>query len=120
MLVGELVDGSLHGSGRREKMTGISGLAVIGAVPLVAKTYGTNVQESRILLEKVLELMREDNFPIDFLTRLAEHIDRIWDLDPECVALIYHAIFSHNETSDERTRIGGNIYSFRKYASSGL
>ena len=82
------------------------------AVPLVAKTYGTNVQESRILLEKVLELMREDNFPIDFLTRLAEHIDRIWDLDPECVALIYHAIFSHNETSDERTRIGGNIIAF--------
>ena len=79
------------------------------AVPLVAKTYGTNVEESRALLEKVLELTQEDNFPIDFLTRLAEHIDKIWDLDPECVALIYHAVFSHNETSDERTHMGSSI-----------
>ena len=59
------------------------------AVPLVAKTYGTNVQESRILLEKVLELMREDNFSIDFLTRLTEHIDKIWGYDPEFVGSIY-------------------------------
>ena len=46
-------------------------------VPLVAKTYGTNVKESRILLENVLDLTQEDNFPIDFLTWLIEHIDKI-------------------------------------------
>ena len=79
------------------------------AVPLVAKTYRTNVEESRTFLKKVLNLTEEDNFPIDFLTRLAEHIDKIWDLDPEFVVLIYHTVFTHNETSDERTHMGGRI-----------
>ena len=80
------------------------------AVPLVAKTYETDVEESRILLEKVLELTQEDNFPIDFLTSLTEHVDRIWALDPEFVALIYHIVFTHNEISDEKTPlIGGPV-----------
>ena len=37
------------------------------AVPLVAKTYHTNVEESRALLKKILELPQEENFPISFL-----------------------------------------------------
>ena len=82
------------------------------AVPLVAKTYGTNVEESRILLEKVLELMRKDNFPIDFLTRLTEHIDKIWGYDPEFVGSIYRETFAHRETSDELTNTGGPILGF--------
>ena len=63
-------------------------------VPLVAKTYGTSVEESRILLEKVLELTQEDNFPINFLRWLTEHVDKIWAYDPEFVALIYRAVFT--------------------------
>ena len=78
-------------------------------VPLVAKTYGTNPKDSRRLLEKVLELTQEDNFPINFLTWLTEHVDRIWPHDPEFVELIYRTIFSYYETSDERTRMGGFI-----------
>ena len=79
------------------------------AVPLVAKTYGTSVEESRTLLEKVLELTEEDNFPINFLRWLTEHVDKIWIHDPEFVALIYRTIFRHYETSDERTHMGGVI-----------
>ena len=81
------------------------------AVPLVAKTYGTNIEESRTLLEKVLELTRKDNFPIDFLTWLTEDIDKIWDHDPEFVTLIYRTIFTHYEPSDKRTHMGGFIVS---------
>ena len=78
------------------------------AVPLVAKTYATDVEESRILLGKVLELTQEDNFPIDFLTSLTEHVDRIWSYDPEFVALTYCATFDYNETSDEKTNSIGS------------
>ena len=78
-------------------------------VPLVAKTYGTNAKKSRELLEKVLELTREDNFPIDFLTRLTEHIDKIWDHDSEFVGSIYFRVFAHRETSDELTNKGSPI-----------
>lgn len=73
------------------------------AVPLIAKTYGTDIEESRRLLKKVLKLTQEDNFPISFLTWLTEHVDKIWLHDPEFVALIYRAVFTHDETSDERT-----------------
>ena len=78
-------------------------------VPLVAKTYDTNTEESRELLEKVLELTQEDNFPIDFLTWLIEDIDKIWPHDSEFVGLIYRAVFTHNETSDELTNMSGRI-----------
>ena len=73
------------------------------AVPLVAKTYETNVEESRALLGEVLELTQEDEFPIDFLTSVTDHVDRIWSYDPEFVALTYRATFSYDETSDEKT-----------------
>ena len=78
-------------------------------VPLVAKTYGTNVEESRTLLKQVLDLTQEDNFPIDFLTWLIEHIDKIWDHDSEFVALIYHAVFTHDETSNQPTSMGSRV-----------
>ena len=87
------------------------------AVPLVAKTYSTNVKRSRELLEKVLQLTKEENFPIDFLGRLTEHVDKIWYHDPEFVALIYRAIFKHYELSDEETHRGGYISSFRSFRS---
>ena len=60
-------------------------------VPLVAKTYGTNVKESRTLLEQVLALKQENYFPTDSLTRLATDVDKIWDHDPEFAGLIYFA-----------------------------
>lgn len=79
------------------------------AVPLVAQTYYTNPEESRILLEKVLELPQEDNFPIDFLSWLTEYVDRIWDHDPEFVTLIYRTVFHHNESSDAKTSLSGGV-----------
>ena len=81
-------------------------------VPLVAKTYGTNVEKSRALLEKILGLTQEDNFPIEFLTRLTEHIDKIWGYDPKFVGAIYHVVFAHRETSDELTNKGSPILGF--------
>jgi len=78
-------------------------------VPLVAKTYGTNVEESRDLLKEVLNLTQEYNFPIDFLTRLTEHVDKIWGHDPEFVGSIYFTAFAHHETSDALTNKGSPI-----------
>ena len=78
------------------------------AVPLVAKTYYTNVEESRALLEKVLELTKEEDFPIKFLSWLPEHVDRIWDHDPEFVTSIYRTVFRHDEHSDVKTSFGSS------------
>jgi hypothetical protein len=78
------------------------------AVPLVAKTYRTNVEMSRTLLKKVLELTKEENFPIGFLSWLTEHVDKIWDHDPEFVTSIYRTVFRHDEHSDVKTSFGSS------------
>lgn len=80
------------------------------AVPLVAKTYHTNVEESRALLEKVLHLTKEENFPIGFLSSLTEHVDGIWKRDSEFVVLIYRTVFARYEHSDEKVIRGGPIF----------
>ncbi len=78
------------------------------AVPLVAKTYHTNIEKSRGLLEKVLQLTKEENFSIKFLSWLPEHVDSIWDHDPEFVTSIYRTVFRHYELSDLKTNFGSS------------
>ena len=80
------------------------------AVPIVAKTYHTNIEESRGLLEKVLQLTKEENFPIGFLSSLTEYVDGIWKHDPEFVVLIYRTVFARYEHSDEKVIRGGPIF----------
>ena len=79
------------------------------AVPLVAQTYHTNPEESRMLLEKILELPKEDNFPITFLSWLTRHVDKIWEHDPRFVTLIYRTVFHYNESSDAKTSLSGGV-----------
>ena len=79
------------------------------AVPLVAQTYHTNPEKSRVLLEKILELPKEDNFPITFLSWLTEHVDKIWDHDPEFVPSIYRTVFYHNESSEAKTSLSSGV-----------
>lgn len=76
------------------------------AVPLVAKTYHTNVEESRALLAKALQLTKEENFPISFLSWLTEFINGIWKHDPEFVTLVYFTVFAHYEFSEVKTSFG--------------
>ena len=70
------------------------------AVPLVAKTYDTNTEESRALLNKVLELTRENNFSIDFMTDLTQHVDKIWAHDPEFAGSIYRVGITSSRRQD--------------------
>ena len=79
------------------------------AAPLVAKTYGKDIKESRMLLEKVLDLTQEENFPMDYLKWLTRDVDKIWPHDPEFVGLTYRTVFTHKETSDELTDMSGPV-----------
>ena len=79
------------------------------AVPLVAKTYDTDAEKSRMLLKKVLKLTEEENFPIGFLSWLTDNVDKIWVHDPEFVASIYQTVFGYYETSNEEVRMGSYV-----------
>lgn len=78
-------------------------------VPLVAKTFWTDQSESRCLLEKVLKLPEEENFPIDYLYMLTNKVNEIWSIDPEFVAAVYTSVFTHIETSEDKTNMGTPI-----------
>ncbi|MCP5488593.1 MAG: ATP-binding protein [Verrucomicrobia bacterium] len=75
-------------------------------LPLVTETFGTDPVVSRAILEPVLELLRVDGFPIDFVYRLADEVPNIWPHDPEFASLIYSAVFSRTESSEEKTNMG--------------
>jgi len=81
-------------------------LGALWVVPTIARTYGTNPDESEQLLEKVLKLVEEPNFPIDYTYRLADKINHIWPHNPEFVTTLYLTVFSHYESSEEVTQMG--------------
>lgn len=76
-------------------------------VEVVAKTYGTNIKESRKTLELVLDIIKEPGFDISYFTNLAEYIQHIVEFDADFVSRVYTVIFDYVETSDEKTSMGG-------------
>lgn len=87
-------------------------------VPLVIRTYSTDPKRSRELLEVVLHIMCEEDFPLGYIIELAEHVDKIWPFNPGFAAEVYRAVWTHTEESNEQTRIGGSallqLYSTRR------
>jgi hypothetical protein len=81
-------------------------------IPVVAKTYCTDISKSKKTLSRIFGLLSEDQFPIQYLQRLTDNIDSIWPCDPEFVSSIYEVVFSYREESEEKTQFGGTIISF--------
>ena len=92
-----------------KKDSWLDGMGGSWGVPLVAATFSTDIKESRKLLEKVLDLTKEKDFPIQFLYRLTDKLDRIWPQDPEFTSEIYRSVFSYYETSEDQTHMGGIV-----------
>jgi hypothetical protein len=93
-------------SNRRQWFESLTGSV---AIPLVAKTYHTDVRESRQLIEHVLCVVGEKDFPIDCVFRLVNDIEWIIPHDQELVGMIYEKIFGYEETSKTRTHMGGHV-----------
>ena len=97
---------------RQQRQTANSSAdALSGAwgVELVARTFAAAPQESREILQGVLDLIGEENFPIPPLLRLTTHLDKIWPSDPEFAAHVYAAIYGHDETSRAQMQLGSPI-----------
>lgn len=96
----------------KEKGPWFERLAGFIAVPLVAKTYSTNKGEARPLIEEVIKVIGEPDFPIDCIYRLANEIGQLIPHDPELVGLIYERVFGYEEESSQVTNKGGPVMSF--------
>jgi len=84
----------------------LDSLGAVWATPLVAKTFDTEPAQSEVLLAKILDLLKEPDFPIDYFFRLANEIDVIWPHNPEFVSTLYKTIFGHEEYSQATTQFG--------------
>lgn len=78
-------------------------------LPIIAQSFSSAPQESRRILEPILEIVREKGFPIDFLYRLTHELNHIVTSDPEFVGMVYRAVFENPETSEEKTEMGTPI-----------
>lgn len=95
--------------GKDKKDAWADSLGASWVVPIVVKTFGTDPQASRSVLEKILELVNEEGFPIQFLHRLTSDLERIWPYDARFAALVYITVFGHYETSEEKVSMGSPI-----------
>jgi hypothetical protein len=81
-------------------------VAALLGIPVVAKTFATEPEESRRLLRDVLLVVDEPGFPIDCIWRLTHEVDTLVSQTPDFVAEIYERVFGHEETSVEKTNMG--------------
>lgn len=84
----------------------LDGIGANFIIPIVAKTFGSNPVESEKIIRKVLEVIKEDNFPIQYIYRLTNDMDHIWPTSPSLVGDIYRVVFSYKELSQEQTSMG--------------
>ena len=77
--------------------------------PAVVRTFGTAPDESRTLLEPILDAIGDESFPIDYVYRLADGLPHIWKHDTEFASRIFLAVFGHWETSEKVTTMGSPV-----------
>lgn len=75
-------------------------------IPVVAKTYSNNPDESKSLLSPILGLINEDNYPVKVLERFCDQVKFIIPNDPAFAEKIYRIIFNYQEEKDESFEMG--------------
>ena len=75
-------------------------------VTLVVKTFGSDPSQSREVLEKIFEIVNEEDFDLSYLIAVAYNIKEIFPFDQEFVSKFYTFIFSRTEDSSKQTEMG--------------
>lgn len=78
-------------------------------VELVCKTYSSDLNASRKLLELIFEMLKEPDYEIYYFMNLCEYVKDILEYDPKFVGEVYLTIFRHEETSTEETLMGSSV-----------
>ena len=78
----------------------------LAALQCVCRTFESDPELSAPLIRQCLEPLRLSQFGFEEMPILAKEVERLITLDPRLVQEIYCAVFSYNETSNEKTPIG--------------
>ena len=95
---------------RREPNDGfVDNIGSIYGVPLVSRTFATDVVGSRRLVARVLDGIANADLPISYLSQLTRELSHIWPIDSDVAVDVYVRTFTHEERSDEVTQVGTPI-----------
>jgi len=78
---------------------------VVAAIDFVAGTYATNLEASRCLLERVLDLARLKRFAPEEVPALCRRIKEIATHDPAFARQLYQHVFAYVVTDDRETKV---------------
>ena len=81
-------------------------------LPLVARTFDTDPRGSRGILERAIDVIGQDGFPINLVRAVVGGLERIHPHDPEFAGEVYLKVFRHSETSQEKVLWGGRVMGF--------
>jgi len=84
-------------------------VAAAWLIRVVANTYNVDPDDARDLYRLILSRIADPDMPVNFVYRLADAVQYLWNDDPELAASVYAATFAHLETSDEPTHMGGIV-----------
>lgn len=91
------IKGQLDWQGQRYGMSGIMHI-------LRVSTYNW-----QLLIDPVLEILQEENFPMEYFMQLAHVINDLWSLVPEAADRFFRAVYLRTENSEERVAKGGVV-----------
>lgn len=83
-------------------------LAVVWGIPFVMKTYLCDFLESRRLINRVVGIIGEDNFPIEYIRAITKDLEKIIGIDNVLIEKIFKEVFGYEEESQERTMLNGS------------
>ncbi|UPT72346.1 MAG: SMEK domain-containing protein [Flavobacterium sp. JAD_PAG50586_2] len=85
----------------------IDGSGALFGVPNVASSFYFNKIKSKSLLQKVMKILNEKNFPIRYFSFLADNLEKVATVDIEFGFEIYKTLYFFQENSTEETNMGG-------------
>ena len=71
-------------------------------------TYEFNKSKSKALLLTVLQILKEEDFPITFFQTIAEEILTVFGNDRTLGLRLYRELYAHTEISDKKTQLVGS------------
>lgn len=87
----------------------IDGNGAVRGIGNLCKTLPLNLKKARKLFKKVLLILEEDEFPIDYFFHISNNITEIFRHDAILGSLIYQKLYAHTETSTKETNLGGGV-----------
>lgn len=87
----------------------IDGNGAVRGIGNLCKTLPINLPKVKKLFGKVLLILEEDEFPIDYFFNLSHNIVDIYQHDSALGSLIYRKLYDHTETSTKETNLGGGV-----------